>query len=417
MHLVFHIDNLYTFIDLFEVKELLSVEHVLEEITLIFPEANDIYLARLESKFSCIKNVKITTKKYQNDDINLKLFVNWLLVFSQHIKNKSQSVIYFSNATHGIYSNLIASFISRSASRLVNIGHSISTPNLINKTNYKDRSRKYPKGVSRPIQYSQNDLENLEKMTDQEFDCDFDESKIDILYCHSHSWAKQYANYLKNVVIISPKIHRQKREKTKLDQEINLLKKEKLKIIFMLDIFQKNDFLENCIKSLVKLKIFDKIKAVDFTLKLHPRNLSQQNKIIKDLIDIVDKYNFNIIFNYEAGTALMYDLKEDFDIALSIPSGSLFAFSFENYPLTLIDYDYFETHAKLVGYYQTPNIHEFIPSVEDKLPIFVISDKLDKPVSYTSVQEIIEQPKRKIYRQNLGEMILNISDNIVKREL
>ena len=76
-------------------------------------------------------------------------------------------------------------------------------------------------------------------MTDQEFDCDFDESKIDILYCHSHSWAKQYANYLKNVVIISPKIHRQKREKTKLDQEINLLKKEKLKIILCLISFKK----------------------------------------------------------------------------------------------------------------------------------------------------------------------------------
>ena len=105
--LVFHIDNLYAFIDLFPIIELISVANSFETLVFIYAHSEKGYDKQLKQKFNILSNSNILYKEYSRETKDIKLLVEWLIDFTQTSELQKRRTIYISNSTHGIFSNLV----------------------------------------------------------------------------------------------------------------------------------------------------------------------------------------------------------------------------------------------------------------------------------------------------------------------
>ncbi|MDO6351099.1 hypothetical protein Q3Y53_00965 [Synechococcus sp. YX-04-1] len=362
------VENYNSFLDIYPVHILLKLSTLFDVIVLIKEEDRSELILKIRDSFLPQCKLKILCLDKVEE-------LNELLQILQIIKKCALIV----SCTHGHKQRFIINLLNNLKCEAIKIGYSLTRPSFMEYQHYDQRSTLRPKGINRRMYYDFNQWYNILLQSPDEFNNDFELSKLDRIYCPTIEWTNHYTRYFDSTIYY--------------DQDVLSYPKFKKSIVnydktllIALDIGCSGKGYNYLINDIVWV-----IKEHNITIlrvRPHPGNTKQIINIIKELKRLISKsikHEINILLSMPNKITLESDMNQCKFILSGLSTILYSAYRFYE-KIFYVSKGYAEECMK------TRKIYRTFPKVEEMVPANV---RKDSKIRHYIVYENKAHPARK----------------------
>ena len=177
-------ENYGSFLDMYPVHILRKLSISYKIILLTEEEGRESLISKINNSMLAECNLQILCPGISKD---LNKLLNMLLVI--------EKCVLIVGCTHGHNQRFIINLMEYLQCKVLKIGYPVTRPSLMEFQHYNQRSRLNPKGKTFKVPYDFKQWYNILLQTNDEFQNDFELSRLDKIYCPSIEWAEHYAQY------------------------------------------------------------------------------------------------------------------------------------------------------------------------------------------------------------------------------
>jgi hypothetical protein len=378
-------DNSYSFIDLFQftlLSESLSTNDI---IVYIGKSLESLTEKRLHNELCCRINHpsdSISVICY-NDDRSCIETRNRLRA---HLREKNISCItLIMGSTSGQMANMLLR-VARMASHSLCIGYPVCIPTAASINYYHERTRDFPKGRLRDISYSPETLSAFGEMTQQEFDNDFEQAKLDAFVCLDESWYRLFNELYSSI----PSFLQKQNCIASVDgSQPPLCSLSATSLIICLDIFQ-TEAGAKALSDAVHTVLGIHRDITRIVIRPHPRapHYGKYFRIyLTNSLKSIPHHSGKIDLHIMYDGALVSCLSAN-SAVIAYPSAALFAIKHMKVDVFISDV-HFQRHCSSIGLVGMPPLSPYVPASDSNLNIFRIDESgVVRPFCNTSASGV-----------------------------